>query len=261
MREPDGLALSSRNARLSPAERALAPQFHARLGRRLQRRRRPRATRGGRLSRSTTSRTEIGRRLGAVRLGADPTHRQCPARLTSSSCSRGSIACYKACTVDLAPRAGGRDGADRRDPGRAALCRRRHARRAERPAGFQRSLGAGRALDHIELARAADLALVCPATANTVNRLAAGSGRRSDRRAVSRVGVETKAVVDRARDESPHVGTSRRPSLRWKNCATWGVRVLDPVDGSARVRRGRGGPAGSSPSKSPRRCSRRWRTK
>jgi phosphopantothenoylcysteine decarboxylase/phosphopantothenate--cysteine ligase len=32
----------------------------------------------------------------------------------------------------------------------------------------------GRAMDHIELARWADLALVCPATANTINRLASG---------------------------------------------------------------------------------------
>ena len=33
---------------------------------------------------------------------------------------------------------------------------------------------AGRAMDHIELARWADLALLCPASANTLNRLAAG---------------------------------------------------------------------------------------
>ncbi|MGH7994918.1 MAG: flavoprotein [Opitutaceae bacterium] len=33
---------------------------------------------------------------------------------------------------------------------------------------------AGRALDHIELARRADLAVVCPATANAINRLASG---------------------------------------------------------------------------------------
>ena len=32
----------------------------------------------------------------------------------------------------------------------------------------------GRAMDHIELARRADLALLCPASANTLNRLAAG---------------------------------------------------------------------------------------
>ena len=37
----------------------------------------------------------------------------------------------------------------------------------------------GRAMDHIDLARWADLALLCPATANTLNRLASGLARRS----------------------------------------------------------------------------------
>jgi phosphopantothenoylcysteine decarboxylase/phosphopantothenate--cysteine ligase len=86
----------------------------------------------------------------------------------------GSIACYKAC--DLISR----------------LVKRGHAVRTVASAGALRFVGeatlegltgwpvftdlyrSGQAIDHIRLARWADLALVCPATANTLNRLAAG---------------------------------------------------------------------------------------
>lgn len=86
----------------------------------------------------------------------------------------GSIACYKAC--DLISR----------------LVKRGCAVQAVASAGALRFVGAatlegltgrapftdlyqsGRAMDHIHLARWADVALLCPATANSMNRLAAG---------------------------------------------------------------------------------------
>jgi len=86
----------------------------------------------------------------------------------------GSIAAYKACEVI------------------SALVQRGHAVRCVATPAALRFIGpatlegltgspvqadlfeAGRALDHINLARWADLTVVCPATANTINRLAAG---------------------------------------------------------------------------------------
>lgn len=86
----------------------------------------------------------------------------------------GSIACYKAC--DLVSR----------------LVKRGCAVQTVASAGALRFVGeatlegltgrpvltdlyrSGQAMDHIRLARWADVALVCPATANTLNRLAAG---------------------------------------------------------------------------------------
>lgn len=86
----------------------------------------------------------------------------------------GSIACYKACTV-LSRLA--QAGVTVQPVATPAALRFVGAPTLEGLSGrpvFSDVLEAGRALDHIELARAADLALVCPATANTINRLAAG---------------------------------------------------------------------------------------
>lgn len=88
----------------------------------------------------------------------------------------------------------------------------------------------GRALDHLELARTADLALVCPATANTVNRLAAGL-------ADDPVGTLFLAWE---LDQKPWWLAPAMNHRMWQHPATtaslerlrsWGVRVLDPVEG------------------------------
>jgi len=89
----------------------------------------------------------------------------------------------------------------------------------------------GRALDHIALAREADLALVCPATANTLNRLAAGL-------ADDCLGTLFLAWQ---REQKPWwVAPAMNPHM-WAHPATvaaldtlrgWGVRLLPPEDGA-----------------------------
>jgi phosphopantothenoylcysteine decarboxylase/phosphopantothenate--cysteine ligase len=86
----------------------------------------------------------------------------------------GSIACFKAC--DLVSRLAKRGFAVQTVASEGAL-RFVGAATLEGLTGrppFTELYEPGRTMDHIRLARWADLALLCPATANSMNRLAAG---------------------------------------------------------------------------------------
>jgi phosphopantothenoylcysteine decarboxylase len=151
----------------------------------------------------------------------------------------GSIACYKACTVISRLAQAGvtvqtvATPAALRFVGTATL-----EGLSGRPV-FTDVLEPGRALDHIELARAADLALVCPATANTINRLSAGLA--DDPVGTLFLAWEVK--------QKPWLIAPAMNAMMWQHPATtaslerlrsWGVRVLDPVDGPHAC--GEGGP-------------------
>ena len=160
-------------------------------------------------------------------------------KLVSSTMSRGnllfllsgSIACYKACTVisRLA-----QAGVTVQTVATPAALRFVGAATLEGLSGrpvFTDLFESGRALDHIELARAADMALVCPATANTINRLA--NGLADDPIGALFLAWEMKT--------KPWWVAPAMNGHMWDHPATarslgqlrnWGVRVLDPVDGA-----------------------------
>lgn len=142
----------------------------------------------------------------------------------------GSIACYKACTVvsRLA-----QAGVTVQTVATPAALRFIGTSTLEGLSGrpvFTDVLAEGRALDHIELARAADLALVCPATANTINRLAAG---------LADDPVGTLFLAWELKTKPWWIAPAMN-TFMWSHPATtasleklksWGVRVLDPADG------------------------------
>lgn len=142
----------------------------------------------------------------------------------------GSIAAYKACTVISRLTQAGVTVQTVATP--AALCFIGAATLeglSGRPV-FTDLWEEGRALDHIELARAANLALLCPATANTLNRLAAGLA--DDPIGALFLAWELK--------QKPWWVAPAMNHRMWQHPATtaslaklrdWGVRVLDPVDG------------------------------
>lgn len=142
----------------------------------------------------------------------------------------GSIACYKACTVISRLTQAGvavqtvATPSALRFVGKATL-----EGLSGRPV-FSDLWEEGRALDHIEHARWADLALVCPATANTVNRLAAG------------LSDDPLGALFLAWElgQKPWWIAPAMNHRMWEHPATaasleklrsWGVQVLDPVEG------------------------------
>ena len=143
----------------------------------------------------------------------------------------GSIACYKACAaISRLAQA----GVNVQTVATPAALRFVGAATLEGLSGrpvFTDLFEQGRALDHIELARAADLAIVCPATANTINRLAHGLA--DDPIGALFLAWEMK--------QKPWWVAPAMNGYMWDHPATeaslaklrdWGVRVLDPVDGA-----------------------------
>ena len=142
----------------------------------------------------------------------------------------GSIACYKACTA--LSRLGQAGLAVQTVATPAAL-------KFIGPATLEALTGRpvvsdmwepGRALDHIDLARQADLAIVCPATANTINRLAAGMAD----------DLTGSLFLAWERESKPWWIAPAMNTYMWQHPATqgsveklksWGVRVVEPEAG------------------------------
>ncbi|OIR04292.1 coenzyme A biosynthesis bifunctional protein CoaBC [mine drainage metagenome] len=89
----------------------------------------------------------------------------------------------------------------------------------------------GRALDHISRARDADLAIICPATANTINRLAAGLAD----------DLAGSLFLAWEHGRKPWYLAPAMNTMMWAHPATqagigrlkgWGVRVIEPDAGS-----------------------------
>ncbi len=145
-------------------------------------------------------------------------------------CLSGSISAYKACTVISRLTQAGVTVQTAVTPGALRFIGTASLEGLSGRPVFSDLWEPGRAMDHIALTREADLALLCPATANTINRLAAGL-------ADDPVGALFLAWEH---DKKPWWIAPAMNHRMWKHPATetslaklrsWGARVLDPVDG------------------------------
>lgn len=142
----------------------------------------------------------------------------------------GSIACYKACTVISRLSQAGVSVQTVATPAALHFIGPATLEALSGKPLFSDMWQSGRALDHIECAREADLAIICPATANTLNRLSAGL-------ADDLVGSLFLAwehgkkpwYVAPAMNTYMYDHPATQASLT--KLKTWGVQVIDPAEG------------------------------
>lgn len=141
----------------------------------------------------------------------------------------GSIACYKACHVISRLVQQGHEvqavatGNALRFIGKATL-----EGLTGRPV-FTDAYEEGRMMDHIHLAKWADLAVLCPASANTLNRLAAGLADDCVGSLFLAYDLKKPYVVFPAMNQEMYRHPATQAALA--KLQTWGVRVQETEEG------------------------------
>lgn len=141
----------------------------------------------------------------------------------------GSIACYKAC---FAVSKLVQDGYEVRTVCTPSALKFIGAATLEGLTGhpvFTDAFEVGRAMDHIALAKWADLAILCPATANSINALAAGLGQDPIGTIFLAYDLSKPYLVAPAMNQEMFGHPATRDSL--EKLRGWGVQVLPTGEG------------------------------
>ena len=144
-------------------------------------------------------------------------------------CLSGSIACFKACALisklvqkGFVVQCAATDSA-LRFVGEATL---------EGLTGrvvFKNTYEAGKMMDHIHLNKWADLTILCPATANTINKLAAGIGDDVVSTLLLAHDFQKPLWITPAMNQSMYNHPATKKSL--ETLKAWGAKILDADNG------------------------------
>lgn len=142
----------------------------------------------------------------------------------------GSIAAYKACEVISSLKKGGHDV---RCAASASALRFVGAATLEGLTGypvFTDAFETGRAMDHIELERWADLIVLCPASASMINKLSAGIGEDAISTLFLAHEFKKPYLVAPAMNHAMYLHPTTQASLT--RLREWGVQIIEPESGA-----------------------------